>query len=199
VRTVFFLAFVLAASAAYAQPCKPTPTFVQDKAQPVPEGFTAKDKAVLLTADGKPFPGGGLTVNADNTFQVSAVATALASGLTIRWTRADGTMCEQKQGTGAVTPAAVSSSLVAQCVRAGAAATIQVRNAYRGNENYVVILLSDDGVCYANKHFSTEGDSLFIGYAREHGASAVLEFDKCEAASAVPKLLAADLSQIKPE
>jgi hypothetical protein len=198
-RIVFILAFMLIASGAHAQPCKPSATFVQDKAQPIPDGFTSKDKAVLLTSDGKPFPGGGVTINPNNTFEVSAAATALAAGLTLRWTNAGGATCDQKHEAGSGVLPAVSSTLVSQCVRAGAAAAVQVRNAYRGNENYLVMLLSDDGVCYASKHFSTEGDSLFIGYAREHGAPAVLEFDKCEAASAIPKVLASDLSQIKPE
>ena len=51
------------------------------------------------------------------------------------------------------------------------------------------MVLNELGVCYANRHFSTEGDPLYIGYARSDGSIASLEFDKCEAASAIPKVL----------
>lgn len=76
-----------------------------------------------------------------------------------------------------------------ECAVAGADAVRQALAARGGQTDFTVVLLNELGVCYANRHFSTEGDPLYIGYARSDGSVASLEFDKCEAASAIPKVL----------
>src|SRR5262245_47249416 len=193
-RTVLVLVVVvLGPVLAHAQtPCSPA-TFTADKANAIPEGFTATDKATLIDSTGKvlgPVPIDTTT----GKFTVTAAA-LLVPGTAVRWDKSDGTRCTQTLATGS-TPAASNLPFMTMCVAAGAQAEAELRKLYKGRENYVVIVLSNLGVCYASKHFSTEGDALYVGYAREDDAVAAIEFDKCDAASAVPKILASDISGI---
>ena len=80
-------------------------------------------------------------------------------------------------------------STQADCATAGYEATREAQIARGGQLDFTVVVLNDLGVCYASRHFSTEGDPLFIGYGRTDGSGATLEFDKCEAAPAIPKVL----------
>jgi hypothetical protein len=199
------------AAAAAQEACKPA-TIAPDAEHPLPEGFSATDQATVIRPDGKPLPVLSkepvLQFSPDKTrFKVSASAFVTEKNVRVRWETTSGASCVQQVGqiqepaTGTGTRAVADpASLAAECARAGTNATIEVRAARGNQSDFTVILLTDLGVCYANRHFSTEGDPLFVGYARTDGSIAALQFDKCEAASPIPKvLIGGDLATIKLE
>ena len=196
-RTLLVLVVVVLGPAlAHAQtPCAP-PTFTADEANAIPNGFTAADKATLIGSTRNVL--GPVPIDAAaGKFTVTS-AVLLTNVVTVRWEKTDGTSCTQRLAEDSPARATSGQSFMTSCVAAGAQAEAELRKLYNGRENYVVIVLSELGVCYASKHFSTEGDALYIGYAREDATAATIEFDKCDAASAIPKILASDISGISP-
>jgi hypothetical protein len=204
-RTLLLLTALLAVGTVSARaqsvpPCTPE-SIRPDHPQPFPTGVTAADRGTLVGADGKPLSepvvkalSGAIQLAADkSTFSVSSSA-LIKQQVSVRWDKADGTACQQRvggdQGVTAANPAAppaVEADVFAECTAAGVNAAIQIRAARANQTDFTVILLTDLGVCYSNRHFSTEGDPLFVGYARTDGAVAALEFDKCETASPIPR------------
>ena len=178
--------------------CEPA-TFAPDVQNKVPAGVSA-DKPVLIDKNNAPVTA-EIAFNAEQrTFAVSSAVLALQPAVRVRWQRSDGTACVQTAGAppGPASGSAAPASAM-DCAIAGAEATLQARAARRQSD-FTVVLLNDLGVCYASRHFSTEGDPLYIGYARQDRSVAGLEFEKCEAASAIPKvLIGGEVAGIKPE
>lgn len=204
-RVLVVASVLLVPSAAYAQiaECEPS-TFQADRPNNIPKGFTATDAVALVGSNGQPIKAENAIVVNQSARTFSVNAANLIENPVVRWRKADGSAsCEQRQAPapGTRSPGfSTEADFAQQCLQAGNAATAEAVAARGGQRDFTVVLLSDAGVCYASRHFSTEGDPIYIGYARTERSVAVLEFEKCEAAPAIPKVLVGgSLADIKVE